>query len=657
MAEGIQPKLPLPPLRLTAHPDRKPRKRKPEAEKAAMKKARDKARGQTRVDIGAAFSRWRQLRHLKGLKSDAEVALFLLDRDVALPELGVQPRIGGGALDSSVHSMSCVKEEPQDSPDEGKASDLRNTTTDGAKTHQLLNMSVTETPNPPDHESAVFAEQQRVVSDMEMCPSNRSVWNWKSQPTLTNNLPAGDVTLASNNCFSGDGNGPRLLHETKETHLAANHTQTSLCEQTPPPSETDLSNHSCKIVVEVDDCDELPPATQDQDHNTAIAEDDETKCTEEDTEGLSSSEDELSDDSDDEDYIPSLSVWRGGSNVPKIRRDSRKPVSMEKTACDNAHIESKEQSPVLPSSQDLFGVTSVLGCDDDSVDDDAVGNKNSSSNEEPLKEKSEERNYSRKRSKTYKCPTCGRLCPCSYTLKRHLVIHSGERPFRCYICGRGFTQNGNLKTHMKVHKGESAWSLIQEKKPPVESPEIVNVCKECGMVFPEKLQLEEHYQSHQLMKCKVCGKTFKSEKSLKVHEHIHSQDSFIHCRVCGKRFPTEFCLKQHMLIHSAKKKFKCDQCDRAFRTSTALKYHLKTHTGERPHLCSICGKCFTKRFALKLHLQNHTGEKRYVCEHCGKGFMYSQSLQCHLQSHNKKPRERTKPLGRPKRQEETASNQ
>ncbi len=80
MAEKIQPKKTLPALLVTARPAKKAKKRKPEAEKAAMKKALDKARGQTRVNIGAGFERWRQLRHLKGLKSEAEVAVFLLDR-------------------------------------------------------------------------------------------------------------------------------------------------------------------------------------------------------------------------------------------------------------------------------------------------------------------------------------------------------------------------------------------------------------------------------------------------------------------------------------------------------------------------------------------------------------------------------------------------
>lgn len=80
MAEQIQPKVPIPRLLVTATPKKKPRKRKPEDEKTANKKALDKVRGQSRVNIGVAFQRWRQLRDLRGLKSDAEVALFLLDR-------------------------------------------------------------------------------------------------------------------------------------------------------------------------------------------------------------------------------------------------------------------------------------------------------------------------------------------------------------------------------------------------------------------------------------------------------------------------------------------------------------------------------------------------------------------------------------------------
>ncbi len=41
-------------------------------------KGYDQARGRTRVNIGAAFQWWRELKEWEGLESDADVALFFL---------------------------------------------------------------------------------------------------------------------------------------------------------------------------------------------------------------------------------------------------------------------------------------------------------------------------------------------------------------------------------------------------------------------------------------------------------------------------------------------------------------------------------------------------------------------------------------------------
>ena len=73
--EEKKQKLPLPPLLAPVHPFKKARKRKTETEKAATKKKLETARGKTRINIGLAFQRWRQLRELNGLKSDAMVAV------------------------------------------------------------------------------------------------------------------------------------------------------------------------------------------------------------------------------------------------------------------------------------------------------------------------------------------------------------------------------------------------------------------------------------------------------------------------------------------------------------------------------------------------------------------------------------------------------
>ncbi len=48
-------------------------------EQKKANRASDKARTKTRVNFGRSFNRWRELRDLKGFKTDPELALFLLD--------------------------------------------------------------------------------------------------------------------------------------------------------------------------------------------------------------------------------------------------------------------------------------------------------------------------------------------------------------------------------------------------------------------------------------------------------------------------------------------------------------------------------------------------------------------------------------------------
>ncbi|KAM9314937.1 uncharacterized protein KZ484_024651 [Pholidichthys leucotaenia] len=73
-------KLPIPPLPTTAYTVKTTKQRKTEKEKKAKKTELNRARDQTRVSIGVAFTRWRELRDLQGYKTDAELATFLLNR-------------------------------------------------------------------------------------------------------------------------------------------------------------------------------------------------------------------------------------------------------------------------------------------------------------------------------------------------------------------------------------------------------------------------------------------------------------------------------------------------------------------------------------------------------------------------------------------------
>lgn len=57
-----------------------PKNRKRTKDISVKKRIYETARSKTRINIGAAFERWRDLRQLKGMKTDAELALFLLNR-------------------------------------------------------------------------------------------------------------------------------------------------------------------------------------------------------------------------------------------------------------------------------------------------------------------------------------------------------------------------------------------------------------------------------------------------------------------------------------------------------------------------------------------------------------------------------------------------
>ena len=58
--------------------------------------------------------------------------------------------------------------------------------------------------------------------------------------------------------------------------------------------------------------------------------------------------------------------------------------------------------------------------------------------------------------KLFQCPhkDCGKRFLDNAKLKRHMLVHTGEKPYKCHICGKRFSLDFNLKTHMRIHTGE-----------------------------------------------------------------------------------------------------------------------------------------------------------------------------------------------------------
>ena len=51
-------------------------------------------------------------------------------------------------------------------------------------------------------------------------------------------------------------------------------------------------------------------------------------------------------------------------------------------------------------------------------------------------------------ARKFVCCYCNKAFRDSYDVRRHMRIHTGEKPYSCEICGKDFAQKSQVKSHM-----------------------------------------------------------------------------------------------------------------------------------------------------------------------------------------------------------------
>ncbi|XP_061222015.1 zinc finger and BTB domain-containing protein 11 [Neopsephotus bourkii] len=257
--------------------------------------------------------------------------------------------------------------------------------------------------------------------------------------------------------------------------------------------------------------------------------------------------------------------------------------------------------------------------------------------------------------KPHACKVCGKTFTYKHGLKMHLALHEVQKQFKCDLCEKSFVTKRSLQEHMSIHTGESKYlcsicgksfhrasGLSKHIKKHQPKPEVRGYqCTQCEKSFYEARDLRQHMNKHLGVKpfqCQFCGKCYSWKKDWYSHVKSHSVTDPYRCNVCGKEFYEKALYRRHVkkATHGKKGRAKqnlervCEHCGRKFTQLREYRRHMNNHEGVKPFECLTCGVAWADARSLKRHVRTHTGERPYVCPVCNEAYIDARTLRKHM---------------------------